>query len=73
MPYVMNFIRVPKAGKAFELLEAMKKSHSASGKQGGITVPISGAVPTDLALWMMLTIFKMHFYRIRMLRNPRCL
>lgn len=47
MPYVMNFIRVPKAGKAFELLEAMKKSHSASGKQGGITVPISGAVPTN--------------------------
>ena len=43
MPYFINFLRVPKAGKTFEVLEAMKKAHSATGRSGNITVPVSGA------------------------------
>ena len=43
MSYFINFLRVPKAGKSFEVLEAMKKAHAATGRPGNITVPISGA------------------------------
>ena len=43
MSYFINFLRVPKAGKTFEVLEAMKKAHSANGRSGNITVPVSGA------------------------------
>jgi len=47
MPYVMNILRIPKAGKTFELLEGMKAAHAATGRPGGITVPISGANPNN--------------------------
>jgi|TARA_B100000959_G_scaffold223086_1_gene236383 hypothetical protein len=43
MSYFINFLRVPKAGKTFEVLEAMKKAHSATGRPGNITIPVSGA------------------------------
>ena len=43
MSYFINFLRVPKAGKSFEVLEAMKKAHAATGRPGNITVPLSGA------------------------------
>ena len=43
MSYFMNIVRVPRAGKAFELLEGMKAALAATGRPGGITVPVSGA------------------------------
>ena len=43
MPYFMNFVRIPKAGKSFEVLEAMKTAHAATGRPGNITVPVGGA------------------------------
>ena len=43
MSYFINFLRLPKAGKSFEVLELMKKAHAATGRPGNITVPLSGA------------------------------
>ena len=43
MSYFINFLRVPKAGKTFEVLEAMQTAHSATGRPGHITIPVSGA------------------------------
>ena len=32
MPYFVNIVRTPKAGKTFEVLESMKKAHAAAGQ-----------------------------------------
>jgi len=46
VPYFLNFFRFPNPGKTFEVLEAMKVAHTAVGKPGSITVPVSAANPT---------------------------
>ena len=43
MSYFVNFIRIPRAGKSFEVLDAMKAAHSTANRPGSITVPIGGA------------------------------
>ena len=43
MPYFMNFMRIPKAGRIFEVLEAMKRTRAATGRPGNITVPVGSA------------------------------
>ena len=58
MPYFVNIVRTPKAGKTFEVLEAMKKAHAAAGQPGSITVPISGSVPPRPSLVALISGFE---------------
>ena len=45
MSYFINFLRVPKAGKSTDLLNAMKESITATGRPGNITLPVSSGNP----------------------------
>ena len=41
MQYFINFVRTPLPGKGPEVLAAVKASLDATGRPGGLTVPIS--------------------------------
>jgi len=45
MSYFINFLRVPKAGKSTDVLNAMKESVTALGRPGNITIPVSSGNP----------------------------
>ena len=45
MPYFINFVRVPSAGKNGVVLDAVKASLAATGRPGNITIPVSAAAP----------------------------
>ena len=45
MPYFINFVRVPSAGKTGVVLDAVKASLAATGRPGNITIPVSAAAP----------------------------
>ena len=45
MPYFINFVRVPSAGKTGVVLDAVKASVAATGRPGNITIPVSAAAP----------------------------
>ena len=47
MQYFINFVRTPLPGKGPEVLAAVKASLDATGRPGGLTVPISVPNPTQ--------------------------
>ena len=47
MPYFMNFIRVPSAGKTGVVLDAATASLASTGRPGFITVTVSAAAPNN--------------------------
>ena len=47
MQYFINFVRPPLPGKGPEVLAAVKASLDATGRPGGLTVPISVPNPTQ--------------------------